>query len=178
MKENPISDSIICTIHSFFSMADASKNKNVLITVLVIAVLATASYGVYRSSNSSVETVTAPQNQNEVAPIAQQDVPSVVSASYKDGEYNVVGNYISPGGAEEIGVKITLKDNVVTDVAVEPKATRPISKKMQETVSKNVTLMVIGKKIDEVTLDKVSGSSLTPKGFNDAVAKIKTQAQA
>lgn len=158
-------------------MADASKNKNVLLTVLIIAVLATASYGVYRSSNAPVETV-ADQNQNAVPPVAQQDTPSAVSASYKDGEYSVVGNYISPGGAEEIGVKLTLKDNVITEAVIEPKATRPISKKMQELVAKDFKPMVIGKNIDEVTLDKVSGSSLTPKGFNDAIAKIKTQAQA
>jgi hypothetical protein len=36
---------------------------------------------------------------------------------------------------------------------------------------------VVGKKIDEVQLTKVSGSSLTPQGFNDALAKIKAEAK-
>ncbi len=38
--------------------------------------------------------------------------------------------------------------------------------------------VVVGKKIDEVQLTKVAGSSLTPKGFMDALEKVKTEAKA
>jgi len=36
---------------------------------------------------------------------------------------------------------------------------------------------VIGKNIADVQLSRVSGSSLTPEGFNNALATIKSQAQ-
>jgi hypothetical protein len=37
--------------------------------------------------------------------------------------------------------------------------------------------LVVGKSVDSINLDKVSGSSLTPKGFNDALDQIKSQAK-
>jgi hypothetical protein len=36
---------------------------------------------------------------------------------------------------------------------------------------------VVGKKLDDIKVSKVAGSSLTSGGFNQAVADIKTQAQ-
>lgn len=52
-----------------------------------------------------------------------------------------------------------------------------MSARFQDLFAQNYKPLVIGKNIDEVQLGKVSGSSLTPMGFNDALAKIKTQAQ-
>ncbi len=97
--------------------------------------------------------------------------------TYKDGNYLAKGDYRSPGGSEDIGVSVTLKDGVIVDSAVEVHATSRISKRMQEVFADGYKQYVIGKKIDEVSLSKVSGSSLTPAGFNDALVKIKAQAK-
>jgi hypothetical protein len=35
----------------------------------------------------------------------------------------------------------------------------------------------VGKNINDLKLTKIAGSSLTPMGFNDAVAKIKMKAK-
>ena len=37
--------------------------------------------------------------------------------------------------------------------------------------------LVVGKKITDVNLDKVSGSSLTSGGWNEAITKIEAQAK-
>ena len=103
---------------------------------------------------------------------------SAGSGNFKDGTYSAVGSYISPAGAEQIGVNLTVKGNVVTTVAVQPMATRPMSLRFQTAVKDNVSQYVVGKKLSEIQLDKVAGSSLTPKGFNDALIKIKSQAKA
>lgn len=95
---------------------------------------------------------------------------------YKNGSYSVVGNYSSPAGVEEIAVTLTLTDGVITDSNVDPKATKPISLRMQNDFAANYKRYVLGKDIDSLKLDKVSGSSLTPLGFNDALDKIKKQA--
>lgn len=100
------------------------------------------------------------------------------SASYKDGTYMEIGEYMSPGGQEELDVTITLKDGVISDVQVISKAFRPNSVRFQGEFVANYKRQVLGKNIDEVNLTKVSGSSLAPKGFNDAVEKIKTEAKA
>jgi uncharacterized protein with FMN-binding domain len=99
-----------------------------------------------------------------------------ISKDYKDGVYETVGNYMSPGGEESIEVTLTLVDNVVTKADVVSKAERPNSVKFQGIFVENFEPMVVGRNINEIKLDKVAGSSLTPKGFNDALEKIKAQA--
>lgn len=100
------------------------------------------------------------------------------TALYKDGTYSAVGDYISPGGAEQVGVTVTLKNDVISDVQFEAKATRPNSVRYQGMFAGGYKTLVVGKNIAEVQLDKVSSSSLTPVGFNDALSKIKSQAKA
>lgn len=102
---------------------------------------------------------------------------NLMGGTYKDGTYTAVGTYISPGGDEEVGVTLTLKDNVITDATVEPKATRPNSVKFQGVFNENYKQFVVGKNINKVKLDKVSGSSLTPQGFMNALKQIKSQAK-
>ena len=113
----------------------------------------------------------------------QEEVPPVTITSdslekvYMDGTYNSKGNYKSPGGPEQIDVTLVLKDDVITSATVVSLATLPTSKLMQGKFISGVKAEVVGKKLSEVTLTKVSGSSLTPKGWNDAVAKIMVSAK-
>ena len=99
-------------------------------------------------------------------------------AAYKDGTYTATGDYTAPPGAEKIDVSLTLKGGVITAVTVTPTATDEVSKKMQTAFAGGISTAVVGKSLGEAKVGVVSGSSLTPAGFNDAVSKIKTQAQA
>lgn len=144
------------------------KNKNltigIIIVIIVVAVTAGTAYYQQMSSGEKPRTSNTISNEN-------------FSGNYEDGVYEVTGNYISPGGAEEIGVVLTLENNVIVESEVEVRAEREISLEMQNDFAANYKDMVIGKNIDEVELTKVSGSSLTPQGFNDALEKVKVQAQ-
>lgn len=147
-----------------------------VIGLIVIAVIAVAAIGVVSMQSSGdstgTTTTTTPAMVNESpSPEAIQE-----AQAYRDGTYTVVGEYTSPGGAEELGVEVTLVNSIITEVDVEVKAERPISVKMQEDFAANYETMVVGKPIDEVNLGKVSGSSLTPNGFNDALQKVKAEA--
>lgn len=97
-------------------------------------------------------------------------------SAYQDGTYSADGVYRSPAGAEEIHVTLTLNDDVVTAAQVEGSATNPKSKAMQAAFISGFGTQVVGKSIDDLSLGVVNGSSLTPKGFMDAVAKIKVEA--
>lgn len=108
----------------------------------------------------------------------QQSSPKTTAVSFKDGTYSATGNYASPGGSESIDVTLSLKENVVTSVVVTPKAENPASKNWQARFISGVEKVVVGKKISEINLNEVSGSSLTPKGFMDALEKIKMEAGA
>jgi uncharacterized protein with FMN-binding domain len=101
---------------------------------------------------------------------------SVMASKYADGSYSATGGYTSPGGAESVDVSLTLKDGVITVAAFKGNAQRPISVKMQGQFAAGFTEQVVGKSIDQLSLSVVNGSSLTPKGFMDAVTKIKLEA--
>ena len=108
---------------------------------------------------------------------ASDDVAAGSSSStYKDGTYEATGNYTSPNGQEEIDVSITLADDVITAVTVTPEATNPNSVNYQGQFADGIAEVVVGKDIDEISVSRVAGSSLTSGGFNEAVETIKSDA--
>ncbi len=165
-----------------------------LIAVVALAVIGTA-YAFFSKKQvpsepkpSSGAGALPPQNEpTPEAPLPSTLVPTPTPSvpvtqipaqdEYKDGTYTAVGNYVSPGGPEEVGITLTLKDDTIVDASFEIKATRPKSVEMQTAFAENYKQFVVGKNIDEVNLSKVSSSSLTPKGFNDAIEKIKSEAK-
>lgn len=144
------------------------------VAVLVIALIAFGGYS-YMNKGESVETPVV--NSVETTPEAPA-VTTTTTSMYKDGTYSALGNYNSPAGAEQIDVSVVLKNDVITEVMVKPLATVDASKNWQGKFIAGLRAEVVGKKLSEVNLTKVSGSSLTPKGWNDAVAKIQVSAKA
>ena len=161
-----------------FMMPEEQKKSNTaLISGAVVLVLAVAGYGVFKYTNTApAENVNTPAVN---APLIPPVVTPTASANvYKDGTYTSEGMYVSPGGNEKINVSLVLKDDVIVDATVKSLATLPASVNWQGKFVSGVKEQVVGKKLSEVNLTKVSGSSLTPKGWNDAVAKIQVQAKA
>ncbi len=140
-------------------------------TVMLMALLVVG-YGIFNKKMLA-------RRDTAVDPIANQGViPSQpIAAGYKNGTYSAVGSYISPGGTEEVGVTVVIENGMIINSSVAIMSERPISAAMQQDFADNYKQFVIGKNIDEVKLDKVSASSLTPVGFNDALAKIKAEAR-
>lgn len=94
-------------------------------------------------------------------------------SKYKDGEYTAEGFY----GKKSIIVKAKLDDDKIADVVVTPNT--PSIKRsfdLQTRFAAAVPEVVVGRSIDDVHLDKLAGSSLTTKGFNDALKRIKAEA--
>ncbi|AJT41359.1 FMN-binding protein [Psychromicrobium lacuslunae] len=98
------------------------------------------------------------------------------SSGYKDGSYSADGNYTSPNGQETIGVKLTLSSGVVSELELTPHPSNPNTQKFQGEFISGINALVVGKKIDELNVSKVSGSSLTSGGFNQAIEEIKKEA--
>ncbi len=170
------------------------QNKQLITGIMVIAVIGILTAGgVMYSSNqkkaapvspsqSVTETQSMPDAQNAAAggtmptTIGQED-SGMTNPEFMDGEYMAVGTYTSPGGQETVDVKLTLQNSIVTAVEVTPNATLPISAGFQRKFADGVAEVVVGKAITDIKLDAVSGSSLTPKGFADALEEIKIAAQ-
>lgn len=99
-----------------------------------------------------------------------------VTAPYKDGTYTAEGSYQTPETVETISVTLTLADDVVTDVEVVGDPQAEETEEYQGEFIAGIADEVVGKKLDELDVDRVAGSSLTSAGFNQAVVDIKEQA--
>jgi len=144
----------------------------------VVALIAIAVIGIYASKPKPAAMPAAsatPAATTASTPAAKID--AAMAKDYTDGEYTAKGSYLTPGGEREINLSLTIKDNQITASTFEGLATDPASVRFQGEFGDNYKAMIVGKNINEVQLTKVSGSSLTPQGFMDALEKIKTQAQ-
>ncbi len=106
------------------------------------------------------------------------DTTKQTVSSYKDGTYSATGNYDSPGGPDSLKVTLTIKSGVVTSSSVVMYPGDRRSAKYMQMFESGYQAQVVGKNLGSIYLSYVSGSSLTPIGFNDALNKIKSQAKA
>ena len=96
--------------------------------------------------------------------------------AYEDGTYTAEGTYSTPESVETISVTVTLENDVITAVEVTGNPSKPESKVYQGKFIGGIADEVVGKDIDEISVSRVAGSSLTSSGFNDAIETIKDDA--
>lgn len=170
----------IASIINQYSILMQTKTYLAILTVVVAGIAG----GAYIASGSGKSQQAAVAETTPVTPVAQTEVTptdavvSPVTYKYKDGTYSAAGDYRAPSGAESISVSLTLKDDVVVDSSVTSTATNRETKQYQGKFMTNYKAQVVGKSIDELKLTNVSGSSLTPMGFNTALETIKAAAKA
>ena len=109
-------------------------------------------------------------------PPPTSQAPGASTHAYKDGTYTAEGSYFTHAGPESVTITLTLKNDLITDSKFNGAPNAEMSGFYMQMFADTYKPLVIGKNIADVQLDRVSGSSLTPMGFNDAVAKIKAQA--
>ncbi len=120
-------------------------------------------------------TSSAPAASDDATTDAPDD--AATEGAYADGTYEATGSYSRPSGTSEVDVSLTLADGVVSEVEVTPKASGT-SRQYQEKFVSGISDEVVGKSLDEISVSKVSGSSLTSQGFNAALEEIKSEAAA
>ncbi|MEI6533261.1 MAG: FMN-binding protein [Candidatus Roizmanbacteria bacterium] len=163
-------------------------NKQVAIGILSFAIISVVVVGFYFSKGFSQSQEATPsktvvvevQPTNTEVPnqvIPSSNVPPQPASAYKDGTYVVSGLYTAPSGPEDMSVSVILKSGKIESTDITPKATDKKSLRYQQVFSESYKSLVIGKSLDEVKLDAISGASLTTIGFNDAIDKIKVQAK-
>ncbi len=159
------------------SNENTASSRPLLISSIVgvglIAIIVIMMFAQNQSQSTSSPTTAPPES--EVSSMTSS--PDTSSSNYQNGQFEATGHYTSPGGPETIQVSLTLENGVVTDATVEPQAELPTSQQFQSIFTNNYKEYVVGQNIADLKLDKVSGSSLTPKGFNDAVEQIKAEAK-
>lgn len=121
---------------------------------------------------TSTEPISLPATSTEPGPAMSNN------RVYKNGTYTADGVYSSPAGQESVSVTLTIRNDAVVSAVFLGKATNPSSIKNQEQFALGFKQYVIGKSVDSIKLTVVNGSSLTPKGFANALVKIKAKAKA
>jgi len=148
-----------------------------LLGVAGMVTLAGCSGGASTDAAAPVESSAAPTSTS--APSSSATAAETgASGTYKDGTYEATGQYATPESVETIDVTLTLSGDTVTDVTVTGDPQAAESRRYQSEFIGGIADEVVGKKLDEISVSKVAGSSLTSGGFNEAVDTIKTEAQA
>ncbi|PVW06187.1 hypothetical protein DEA06_01140 [Microbacterium sp. Gd 4-13] len=106
------------------------------------------------------------------------DTGSIVGSAYTDGTYTAEGSYSTPESVETVEVTITLESDVVTAVEVTGDPQAAESKRYQSEFIGGISDEVVGKLVDDVSVSRVAGSSLTSGGFTKALQTIKSEAAA
>ena len=170
-----------------------NKGTKLVISSVAVVIVAGVIFIIATQPNSSVNSGVQVTNPTPVsvptsdtnptsAPATPADIPGATnttnrSSRYKNGTYSLTASYDSPAGTENMGISITLKNDVVIDSSLTPMANDGRSSRYQQGFASAYRSYVVGKNIDSINLDAVSGASLTSAGFNDALSQIKAKAQ-
>lgn len=161
---------------------DAKQPNKILIGIIIVVILAGVTAGIVfftrqqeagAPSTDTTETNTTPSTSNSTSSSTSQS-----TGSYKDGSYQAAGSYQTPGGSEKITVKVTLAGGLIESVDLERHPTTREAEEYQGKFVSGYKAQVVGKKINDVRLSRVAGSSLTSGGFNQALEAIKEEARA
>ncbi|NYE94821.1 hypothetical protein FHU41_001042 [Psychromicrobium silvestre] len=128
------------------------------------------------NQDASSQSTSSQQSSSNASSSSSGTSGTSGTSSYQDGSYSADGHYVSPNGEETIGVKLTLASGVITDLQLTPHPTSPNTQQFQGEFISGINAIVVGKKIDELNVSKVAGSSLTSGGFNQAITEIEKEA--
>lgn len=98
------------------------------------------------------------------------------SVEYKDGSYTAQGGYLTPGGAESIGVRLNIRTGRIVSAQVEVEATSPTARQFQRQFATRYAGQVVARDLAAVDVSRLAGASLTSLGFDNALAEIKAAA--
>jgi hypothetical protein len=151
----------------------------VIIATLILAAAFGVGTFVFRNKDTVPDTSSLPIEIISVETASSSAVAEepVAHSAYADGTYHGTGTYTSPAGTETVDVSLTLQDDTVTAATFEGHPTNPGTVMNQGKFARGYTAFVVGKKLDEISLTVVNGSSLTPIGFMNALEEIKTEAR-
>lgn len=157
---------------------NSSNNLTKIIASVAVIVVAggVAAYSLSNQSNEQVQNTTTDTTGAQTG--NTQSSSNTGQSEYKDGTYTSNISYMSPGGKDSLGVTLTIKDGVVTNSSLKLGPGDQGSTFYQGQFESGYKSVVVGKKLSDLKLDRVSGASLTTAGFNEAVVNIRAQAKA
>lgn len=124
----------------------------------------------------TMEQATTTQN-NGGGRFQNENVVEVKTQTYKDGTYSGSADYNTPAGKENVSLTVKISDGTVVSATPSGIIRDEISKQFYSQYLVGFSDAVVGKKIADLSFGFRNGASLTPMGFNAALAQIKANAQ-
>jgi len=146
--------------------------RNILKILTCLAIILATGTVVLLSRQENSLSTKRPERDEQV-----ENNITINQSHYNNGTYQANGRYISPAGSEEVLITLTIEDDTITEASFEGLATHPTSRRLQDLFAEGFDNAVVGQNINQLNLTVVNGSSLTPRGFNEALEKIKTEAR-
>ena len=157
----------------------SSRSAALGLAVGSLAVLAGCQSGdVSVTVESDVLDDAATTDSTEVVEAPEKADPPAALGPVADGTYTVTGGYQSPNGPETVVVTVSVADGIITEASVAPQASNATSSRYQGQFAGGIADEVVGKPLAQVEVSRVAGSSLTGRGFNEAMDQIRAEAQA
>jgi uncharacterized protein with FMN-binding domain len=150
-----------------------------IIVIVLIGIVASVAIAVQGNLNDqNPEQTTQNQTSNPSSQSSSGVNDNTDTSDYRDGTYSATGSYVSPGGRESIELTVTIENGIITSTQLQQNATDREAREYQAAFASGYSELVVGKNVDEVSLSRVAGSSLTSNGFNNALDQIKDDAAA
>ncbi|GAA3212150.1 hypothetical protein [Microbacterium terregens] len=157
----------------------AARSRPIRVGATVVAVAGAFALAACSPTDAPADAETAapePRSTTTAAPVSPDAAPSPADSTYADGTYTAEGSYATPESVETVVVTVSLEDDVITDVTVAGEPQKRESEEYQGRFIGGIADVVVGKDIDEISVSRVAGSSLTSGGFNQAIETIKSEA--
>jgi hypothetical protein len=160
-----------------------TKEQKILLLLVLVACGAGATYYVTQGNANTIETPAAVTDQ----PTVTTPTPVTTNPATTTGGTVAAGKtltqtevYAAPeGNSNQITVTVVLDQNgVISDVKFDYATPRDHQSKerLASFAAAFSPSMVLGKKLSDVSLSRVGGSSLTTKAFNKAIADLAAKA--
>ncbi|HET8897028.1 MAG TPA: FMN-binding protein [Protaetiibacter sp.] len=158
----------------------AAVPRPVRIGVAAVGVAGAFALAGCAASDTTTEPTTGtsatPESSTTPTPAASASESTSNSSTYADGTYTAEGSYATPESVETIVVTVTLDDDIITAVDVSGDPQKRESEEYQGRFIGGIADVVVGQDIDQISVSRVAGSSLTSGGFNQAIDTIKSEA--
>ncbi len=126
------------------------------------------------NTSSSSSEITQPA---AATPSSSQQAPVEAVSGYKNGTYTKTVTYSVPHEKNTIKVTLTVKDGAITQVSNEHDYADRESTRYVDRFENAISTAVVGKKLDNISLSRVGGASLTTRGFMNALSAIVNDAK-
>ena len=147
----------------------------VVIAGVVIGLVVNAA----KKPTDTTSTTPTPTDQptTTVSPTVTATTIAGSVSSIKDGTYSTTMTYAIPHGSQStLTVKLVITNGKISDVVSAYQAGDRESIQYQDWFDAEYKSLVVGKTLDEVSLSRVGGASLTTNAFNNALSDITAQA--